>query len=49
VEMRWTKMRFKCDKCGTEFEATMYVRCPKCGETANAHPIYTYAHARKPD
>jgi DNA-directed RNA polymerase subunit RPC12/RpoP len=32
-------MRFKCDKCGTEFEAKMYVECPKCGEHMKVHPI----------
>jgi len=24
-------MRYKCKKCGTEFDATFDVQCPKCG------------------
>ena len=37
-------MRYKCEKCGTEFEATTTVRCPKCGEQSMSlvKPIYTY-------
>ena len=39
-------MKFKCKKCGTEFEARMVAQCPKCGETMDLEPIYTYKYAR---
>jgi DNA-directed RNA polymerase subunit RPC12/RpoP len=39
-------MRFKCDKCGTEFEAKIYVECPKCGEHMKVHLVNTSQHAR---
>ena len=37
-------MRFKCDKCGEEFDAKMYVKCPECGEIRDVHPIYQYQY-----
>ena len=35
-------MKFKCDKCGEEFDAQMYVKCPKCGEIKDVHPVSQY-------
>ena len=35
-------MKFKCEKCGTEFDAKMYVQCPKCGEQIHVHAVYDY-------
>ena len=32
-------MKFKCNKCETEFEAKITARCPSCGETMNVTPI----------
>lgn len=39
-------MKFKCQKCETEFEATMVARCPKCGETMDVKPVYSYQYPR---
>jgi len=41
-------MKFKCLKCGTEFEAKMEVQCPKCGEVMKVKPIYTYHYPKTP-
>ena len=40
-------MKYKCLKCETEFEATMYVQCPKCKEQMNVQPIYSFKYAKQ--
>jgi DNA-directed RNA polymerase subunit RPC12/RpoP len=35
-------MKFKCNKCGTEFEARLVARCPNCGEAMDVQPIHAY-------
>jgi rRNA maturation protein Nop10 len=35
-------MNYKCDKCEAEFEPTMVIQCPKCGEAVDLSPIYQY-------
>lgn len=40
-------MKYKCLKCGTEFEATMYVQCPKCKEQMDVQPIYSYKYPKQ--
>ena len=35
-------MKYKCNKCGTEFEAKMTPQCPKCGERSDITPVYTH-------
>ena len=38
-------MKYKCKKCGNEFNVTFEVRCPKCGATDwNCEPLYKYVH-----
>ena len=38
-------MKYKCKKCGTEFQATMDVVCPKCHEAREIEVIYKYKTA----
>lgn len=40
-------MKFKCGKCGEEFDARMYVKCPKCGEIRDVRVIYEHYHKPK--
>jgi lipopolysaccharide biosynthesis regulator YciM len=40
-------MKYKCLKCGTEFEAKMYVQCPKCQEQMEVQPIYSFKYPQK--
>ena len=40
-------MKYKCLECETEFEAKMYVQCPKCGEQMKVQPIYSYQYGRQ--
>jgi len=35
-------MFFKCLKCGVEFEAMLYLKCPECGEKKEIKPKYPY-------
>jgi len=39
-------MKYKCEECETEFEAKMYVQCPKCGEQMKVKPIYSYQYGQ---
>jgi DNA-directed RNA polymerase subunit RPC12/RpoP len=39
-------MKYKCEECGTEFDARFDVVCPKCGST-HAKIIYTYHYPQK--
>lgn len=32
-------MKYRCNKCGTEFESGMSVRCPNCGEAMDVEPV----------
>ena len=36
------RVKFECGKCGEEFDAQMYVKCPKCGEIKDVHPVSHY-------
>ena len=38
-------MKYRCKKCGTEFQATMDVVCPKCHEGNEIEVIYQYKPA----
>lgn len=33
-------MKFRCNKCGAEFEARLVARCPSCGESMDVQPVY---------
>jgi NMD protein affecting ribosome stability and mRNA decay len=38
-------MKYKCKKCGTEFDARFDVVCPKCHST-ETEVIYTYHYPK---
>ena len=40
-------MRYKCLRCGTELDAKIFVKCPRCGHR-KVVPIYTYQYAQRP-
>lgn len=36
-------MKYRCKKCGTEFDATSKVKCPNCGaEDWDCEPLSKY-------
>jgi DNA-directed RNA polymerase subunit RPC12/RpoP len=35
-------MKFKCQKCGAEFEAKTGVKCPQCSEVINVRLLSKY-------
>jgi len=35
-------MKYKCKKCGTEFDVTYDVKCPNCGERWEVEPLRLY-------
>ena len=39
-------MRFRCERCGSEFEAEKIIICPKCGEQIKVGPIRVRGHPR---
>jgi Zn finger protein HypA/HybF involved in hydrogenase expression len=40
---QWEKMKYKCKKCGAEFDATSRVKCPNCGaEDWDCEPLSKY-------
>lgn len=41
-------MKYKCLKCGAEFDATMDVKCPKCGARDwDCEPLRKYLQKQK--
>ena len=41
-------MKYKCLKCGAEFDATMDVKCPKCGATDwDCEPLRKYLEKQR--
>jgi rubrerythrin len=42
-------MKYKCKKCGTEFDATSTVKCPSCGAGDwDCEPLSKYKMAHVP-
>lgn len=39
-------MKFRCNKCGAEFEARLVARCPNCGESMDVLPVYASKFAK---
>jgi DNA-directed RNA polymerase subunit RPC12/RpoP len=36
-------LKYKCLKCGAEFDVDLVAKCSECGEMMNLKPLYTYA------
>ena len=41
-------MKYKCTKCGSEFEGTFDAKCPSCGASGwDVEPVYNFGAKKK--